>query len=82
MKLIDNWRQAPRWSSVRIAAFGAAAWSLLLTWPDLGLELWNALPAEALALLPAHAASWVPIAFYLLIIFARLTRVGGDDGDA
>lgn len=79
--LIQNWRQAWRWWSVRVSALGALLTALLLAAPDLAIALWQALPPELAALLPRHAELLVPLGLQLAAAIARVIRQRGQ-GDA
>ncbi len=74
MKLVDNARHWWRFWSVRLAAAGSALQALLTWWPEAGLALWNAMPVEVKALLPAKAVMTLPLILFLTAIVARLVR--------
>lgn len=58
-RLVDDWRQAWKWWSVRVSAFGIAL-----------SGAWVALPADTRALIPG--AQWIGLALFALTIAARL----------
>lgn len=70
MKLIDNWRKAHRLWSVRISAMATALWAYLLASPETMLAVLNQIPADMRAWLP----SFIPIALFALVTFARVVR--------
>lgn len=70
MKLIDNWCKAHKLWSVRISAAATALWAYLLASPETMLAVLNQIPADMRAWLP----SFVPIALFALVTFARVVR--------
>lgn len=77
MKLIDEWRQAWRFWSVRLQAAGLALASLFAWWPDAALVLWNSMPAEVKALLPEAAVKTLPLFVFGAALIARLVKQEG-----
>jgi hypothetical protein len=76
MKLIPNWRDAWRWSSVRLSAAATLVWAWLLANPDALWSFLNGLPPELRELLPPAA----PLGVFLLVTLARiLTTEPKDD---
>ena len=67
-KLIADLHQAWRFTSVWIAGAGA-----------LLIEVWNQLPAEIRAQLPAPVAHTVPTLILASVIVARLVKQGARD---
>lgn len=66
--LVSNWRQAPRWLSVKcMAAAGALQGG------------WLMLDAEQRASLPAGTATYVTLALLALGVAGRLVDQGGKD---
>lgn len=63
-KLIDEWKQAWRFWSVRLALIGAAM--------SAG---WGALPADTRALIPG--SQWIGLFLFLAVTVARLIDQGG-----
>lgn len=80
MKLIDGWRQSWRLWSVRVSALGAILTGLALAAPDFLQNLWNGLPSDARALLPASVTHAVPLILFVLTIVSRLVAQGGGTG--
>ena len=79
MKLIDDWRHAWRFWSVRLNALG-----LLCIIGEQALPLWGFVPAEARAVLPAWLTAGLPILCFALATAARVLRQdavhsGSDD---
>ena len=68
--MIDNWRKAWRFWSLRLQAAGLA----VLAFPDLLVESWLFLPAELKAMLPAEYASIVGISLIAAGMIARLIK--------
>ncbi len=68
----DLWSRAwPLWS-VRMSALGALLTALAAAAPDTLLQIWNALPAEILALVPASVGRVIPTLLFVATIAARL----------
>jgi hypothetical protein len=68
----DLWSRAwPLWS-VRLSAIGAILTVIAAAAPDMLLQIWNALPAEILALVPASIGRFVSPALFALTLAARL----------
>ncbi len=68
----DLWSRAwPLWS-VRMSALGAILTGLAAAAPDTLLQIWNALPAEVLALVPASIGRVVPTLLFLATIAVRM----------
>lgn len=80
MKLIAEWRQSWRLWSVRVSALGAILTGLALAAPDFLQNLWNGLPSDARALLPASVTHAVPLILFVLTIVSRLVAQGGGAG--
>jgi len=72
VKLIEEWRQSWRLWSVRLSALGAILTGLALAAPDFLQSLWNGLPTDLRALLPASVTHAVPTALFILTIVARI----------
>lgn len=76
-EFIEDWRQAWRFWSVRLAAAGGALQALLAWWPDAALALWNSMPDEVKGLLPQGAVMTLPLLFFVASIVARVVKQGG-----
>ena len=76
MKPIPNWRQAWRFWSVRLNAFG-----LVFLAAEQALTTWPLVPAEARAALPTWLGAGVPILCFLLATAARVVRQAELDND-
>lgn len=73
MKLVDNWKQAWRWWSVRLAAIGAAIAGTLIVAPESILQAWALLPADMQASIEAYRG-YIALAAFGLAIVARLVE--------
>ncbi len=80
MKLITGWRQSWRWWSVRVSAFGAMIFAFLLAAPDQILAIWQALPADAQALIPN--AKEIGLVLTIAVVIVRNVRQNGGDDEA
>lgn len=76
LKLIDDWRQAHKLSSVRISSLMAVA---IGAGPAL-LDAWRELPDDLKDALPHGWARWIATAGFVLVMLARMTRLEKADG--
>lgn len=67
-----DWREASRWWSLRVSAIGSLLFAAMTLMPDQLLALWNMMPAEVRAHVPARAGSWIGMILFLLVVVARL----------
>ncbi len=74
-RLVDDWRDAWKWASVRLAALGGILTAILVASPDFAKELWDQLPAE----IRATAPTWLPVLVTALPIIVRLYKQGKSD---
>ena len=75
IKLIPNWKEAWKWSSVRLAALGALASSLITAFPDSMIYAWALMPAEWREAMQGHAPAMAGV-FFCLAILLRLKKDG------
>lgn len=68
MKLVSDWRQAIRWNSMRVLALIAAV-----------PVIWEQLPPEAVALIPAEWRPYILTVLALCGMVARLVRQRAPD---
>ena len=80
MTIID-WRQAWRWWSVRVSAFGSLLFALLTAFPDQALALWTNLPAEIREQLPDNLERAIGAALFAAVLFVRLIPQEEADGE-
>lgn len=73
MKLVDNWKQAWRWWSVRLAAVGATGAGLIIAAPEAMLHVWAMLPAELQVGL-AEYRTQIALAVFVVAVIARLIK--------
>lgn len=76
IKLIEEWRSAWRWWSMRLAAVGSIAVAYVLAYPDILLSTLNALPPEMRAVFPPA----IGFVLFALVSIARLVKQGKHDG--
>lgn len=77
MKLVDDWRRAWRWASVRLSLMGA----VLMGAAEVAGSSWSALPPEIRDSIP-HAETIALLLFVLTPIARIFTIKGGkDDGE-
>lgn len=68
MKLIDDWKKAWRFWSVRLSAAGVA----LLSFPDMFTLVWNQVPADLRAALPYSKE--IALALIVASLVARIVK--------
>jgi alkylhydroperoxidase/carboxymuconolactone decarboxylase family protein YurZ len=61
MKLVSNWRAAPKWLSVQMIAFAA---------------LWESIPLEAKAVLDPSTQSWITLGLLVAAGVGRMIDQG------
>jgi hypothetical protein len=76
MKLVDDWRRAWRWSSVRLSALGA----LVMAAAEVAGSSWSALPPDIRDSIP-HAQTIALVLFVLMPIARIFTREEASDGE-
>jgi hypothetical protein len=75
VKLIEDWKQSWKWSSVRLAALGALASSLITAFPDAMIHAWALMPTEWREAMQVHAPAIAGV-FFCLAIVLRLKKDG------
>ncbi|MFY9349305.1 MAG: hypothetical protein WBL20_16220 [Sphingobium sp.] len=75
MKLVEDWRRAWRWWSVRLSALGA----LLMGVAEVAGQSWAGLPQDVRDQVP-HAQT-IALVLFMAAGLARLVKQGGKDGD-
>lgn len=73
-RMVDDWRQAWRWGSMRWMALSA----LLQTLAD----AWGSVPATVTAHIPKGIVQAMAVLTIILALQARLTKAKGADADA
>lgn len=73
-RMVDDWRQAWRWGSMRWMALSA----LLQTLAD----AWGSVPATVTAHVPKSIVQAMAVLTILLALQARVTKTKGADADA
>lgn len=74
-RLVDDWRDAWKWASVRLAALGGMIAAVAAAAPGFARELWDQLPGEVRSTLPV----WAPVLVTALPIIVRLYKQGKPD---
>jgi len=72
LQLIEHWRLAWRFWSVRLNALGSLILGALLAWPDFALGIWNVMPVQIGGQLPEQLALMLPLVLFVAAIAARL----------
>lgn len=68
--LIEDWKRAHRFLSVRLAALSAALFALV----PLAAEQWPQVMPSLASFFPAHGQQWGPVIGAVLVIAARLIQ--------
>lgn len=71
MRLVTQWRKLYRYTSVQLNAAGIFVFSLLLAFPDYGLQLWASFPQDLKDRLPSRVVDALPLVFFFGAIIAR-----------
>ena len=74
LELIDDIKDAYRFWSVRILAFGTVVLSWLTLFPADALWLWAYMPAEVRAYIPENITNFIAIAIFVISIIARIVK--------
>lgn len=77
MKLIEEWRKAHTYWSVRINLLGAAIMGAFLQWPSLATDAWQALPGELKSFISPEWPKVLGIVAFLSAIVARVIKQNG-----
>lgn len=75
LKLIEEWRHAWKWASVRISAVGA----LLMAAAEIAGQTWAGLPEDVRASIP-HADT-IALVLFVIIPIARVLTKEKKDGE-
>ena len=75
IKLIPDWKEAWKWSSVRLAALEALLSSLITAFPDAMIHAWALMPTEWREAMQVHAPAIAGV-FFCLAILLRLKKDG------
>jgi hypothetical protein len=73
-RLIDNWKTAWRFWSVRLNALGLAILAFVQFDPVAALAVWNMMPAAVRDVLPRDFLVWFGVALFALSMLARVVR--------
>lgn len=76
MKLVDDWRRAWRWSSVRLSALGALLFGLV----EVAQQGWIGLPDEIRARIP-HGDGVAIVIFVLIPLLRIVSFKGKSNGE-
>ena len=74
LKPIEDWKKALNFWSVRLGLTGITIEVVLLTLPDMSLNLWGVLPDALKTWVPDNFIHWVPLALFVAGQFARIVR--------
>ncbi len=74
IKLIEEWKLARKFWSIRLGAIGTAVTSLFILWPDSALYFWGAMPEEVKAWIPPQYVPLIGVFIFAMSMFARLVK--------
>jgi len=77
MKSID-WREASRWWSLHVSAVGSVLFAAMTLLPDQLLALWNLMPTEVRAHVPARLGDMIGMALFMLVMVVRVIPQDGS----
>lgn len=72
MKLVDDWKDWPKWVSTWCEAAAAAFFTAVLIAPEVIMQVWAVLPADIRAAIPADWLKWGGI---VLIAIGSLAKI-------
>lgn len=78
--LVDNWKQAWRWWSLRFNALGLVILSWVSFDPVSVLAVWNLMPPHVRAFLPPNFLTFIGLALFGLSMLARMVKQKPKDG--
>lgn len=82
MKLIKSYRKVLRFWSVQLNIIGTLLLSIIVSFPDVALFVWNNFPNDLKAYFPQEYLPLISVTFFVMAIFARMvkqTEIGDDD---
>jgi hypothetical protein len=74
LELIEEWKKAYRFWSVRLSLIGSAILSAFFAFPEAMIDVWNSIPGDLKTYFPAEWAKWIPIAIIIAGVLARLFK--------
>ena len=74
MQLIEDWKKAYKFWSVRLGLLGTVIVSFFLAAPEAALYAWAALPQELKSVLPADVIKYSGVVILALSFFARVVK--------
>lgn len=74
MKLIPQWRQFWRMTSIQLQAVALAFFSYVTAVPDAAIQLWGLLPVDIRESFPPGYVKWFGVALIAIGIIARLVK--------
>lgn len=74
IKLIEEWRLAWKFWSIRLGFIGTALISVFTFWPESALYLWNAMPSEVKSIIPPQYVQIIGVVIFAMSMFARLVK--------
>lgn len=73
-RLVENWRSAWRWWSLRLNALGLLILGFVQFDPVGALFVWNMMPSHVRAFLPSNFLLYVGLALFALSMIARMVK--------
>lgn len=72
LKLIDNWKQAHKFASMKFSALG-----FLLSAADFCIQIWNVIPGSMMDRIPY--APLISMGLFILVIIGRIFKLTSDE---
>lgn len=79
MKLIFNWKQFWKFWSVQLGILGSAIAGVFISFPDVALSTWEAMPDEIKLLIPQQYMPLIGVAVFVLSLLSRLVKQNNLD---
>ncbi len=74
VRLIDGWRKAGKFWSIRLGVVGSALTSVFILWPESALYFWGAMPDEVKAWIPEQFIPMIGVSIFVMSMFARVVK--------
>jgi hypothetical protein len=79
--LIEDWRNFHKFWSVRLSLIGSALLAAFFAYPEAMLHVWNAIPPDMKAYIPAKFAPFIPVSIIVAGVLARIIKQKGLSND-
>ena len=82
MKLIENWRDFPKFWSVRLSVIGSALLSVFIIYPEAMLHVWAILPDDLKTFVPPRYTQFISLSVIIAGVIARIIKQEELNNDA